>query len=86
MENNYCPNYKDCKLVQSDLVIKDNEALKLAYIESYCTDKEKVWNSCKRYQTRMQLQFCPNFVLPDSKLSIDEIMDKYDEETFNDNN
>ena len=86
MENNYCPNYKDCKLVQSDLVINDNKALKLSYIESYCIGKEKVWDLCKRYQTRMQLQFCPNFVLPDSKLSIDEIMDKYDDETFNDNN
>ncbi|MFC2107489.1 hypothetical protein ACFLRY_04040, partial [Bacteroidota bacterium] len=76
----------DCKLVQSNLVINDNEDLRLTYIESYCIGKEDVWDLCKRFQTRMKLQFCPNFVLPDTKLSIDEIMDKYDEEIFNGSN
>lgn len=79
----YCPNYGDCKLVQTDLVIKDDEVLKAKYIADYCTSDKEVWEACKRYQTRMELHFCPNFVLPDTRLSIDEIMDKYDEETFN---
>ncbi len=86
MSNNYCPNFTDCKLVQTDLVIKDDEKKKSAYIEAYCTDKEAVWKNCKRYQVRMQLQFCPNFVFPDTKLNLDEIMDKYEEGTFNDIN
>ncbi len=85
MEKKFCPNYSDCKLVQTNLVIIDNAILKEAYEKKYCNDPEEVWESCKRYLTKLQLNFCPDFVLPDTTLTIDEIMDKFDEEAFSDN-
>ena len=81
-----CPNFNDCKLVQTNQVINNDEPLKSVYINKYCTVEDDVWEDCKRYQTKLQLQFCPDFVLPDSTYTIEEIMDKYDEDIFKDNN
>ena len=80
MENHHCPNYQDCRLVITEVVTAD-EKQKREYLSLYCKKDESHWGNCKRYTTKKILQFCPDFVLPDTLLSIDEIMDKFEEET-----
>ncbi len=78
----YCPNFNTCKLVTSDVVIADQTGKK-EYLAMYCEAGEDSWKKCKRFITKDALKFCPDFVLPDNPMCIDEIMDKFDEGTFN---
>jgi len=71
-----CPNYGGCRLVQSKVVEPDDEKRE-AYIETYCL-KEETYKLCKRYITRKSLWICPDFVLPDTNLTEDEIIDLYE--------
>jgi hypothetical protein len=72
-----CPNYGGCRLVQTD-VVEPDIARQEEYISSYCTGEE-TWKKCKRYTIRKALWICPDFVLPDSELSEDEVVDRYEE-------
>ena len=71
-----CPNYGGCRLVQTDVVVPDS-VKKEEYLSSYCVNEE-TWKKCKRYITRKALWICPDFVLPDSDMSEDEIVDLYE--------
>jgi hypothetical protein len=73
-----CPNFGGCRLVQTDVVEPDS-GKKEQYINSYCADEE-TWKKCKRYITRKALWICPDFVLPDSDLTEDEVVDRYEDE------
>jgi len=37
-----------------------------------------VWLTCTRYITKSQLNFCPDFVLPDTDATPDEIIARFD--------
>jgi hypothetical protein len=45
--------------------------------------ESKNWISCKRLTTKQELNFCPDFVLPDTDLTSDKIIDKFDNENMN---
>ncbi len=79
MEKNICPNYGTCRLVNAPEFPLD-ETAKAQYLANWCTRDEAGWSQCKRYITRDEMGFCPDFVMPDSDLTRDEIMDKFDEE------
>jgi len=79
-----CTNYSTCQLVHTDSVVSD-PATKHCYIQSYCTKDESTWKNCKRYITSGILNFCPDFVLPDSPLSPAEILDEFDTSLNEDN-
>ena len=80
---NCCPNIDTCKLVNEVELIGD-EAQQKNYITEYCQANKTKWESCKRLIVKNSINFCPDFVLPDTTLSIDEIIDKFDEENMND--
>lgn len=73
-----CPNIESCFLLQKNDAITENQ--QQHYLHLYCFTENKNYTLCKRYQTSIQYYFCPDFVLPDSPLKPDEIIDKYDEE------
>jgi hypothetical protein len=73
-----CPNYGGCRLVQTDVVEPDS-IKKDQYISSYCL-REETFKTCKRYITRKALWICPDFVLPDSDITEDEVVERYEEE------
>ena len=80
-----CPNYTNCQLIRiPGFLGPDNSPEQ--YINDYCTSPGEEWNHCKRYNTWQQLKFCPDFVLPDTVLSLDEIIDRFDEELTTTNN
>lgn len=74
-----CPNYSGCRLVRTSFVIADEEKRQEA-VNNWCLDEE-TWKNCKRYQTRRALWICPDFVLPDSDMTEDEIAERYENET-----
>lgn len=82
MKNSFCPNYDSCKLITDENIVRD-KGQRLSYICNFCkADKDK-WCTCKRLITKKALNFCPDFVLPDTLLSPDEIIDKFDSENIN---
>jgi len=78
MSENSCPNYKTCRLINS-AGFNTGKLTKEQYIPVYCINGKQKWESCKRFQTKEILGFCPDFVLPDTNLTMDEIIDKFDE-------
>jgi len=76
MSKNYCPNYDICTLVH-DTGFSIRELIKKNYIKEYCQGENDKWKECKRYIVKNALKFCPPFVLPDTDLSVDEIMDEF---------
>ncbi len=71
-----CPNYKGCQIVSIQNFVSDN-IKKDIYLKTYCTGN---YLQCKRFQTKKALSFCPGFVMPDSTWSIDEIMERCENE------
>jgi hypothetical protein len=82
MNDSYCSNYQICRLVTTNAVSEDIKQ-KINYIRSFCETEKKTWQGCKRFQTKSALGFCPDFVLPDTDISIDEIIEKFDNERKN---
>jgi len=74
MNKNYCPNYDKCTLVH-DSGFSIRELIRKNYIKDYCEGEDGEWKNCKRYIVKNALKFCPPSVLPDSELTVDEIMD-----------
>jgi hypothetical protein len=54
-----------------------------AYIDNYCHSYCDAWQICKRYITKNALQNCPDFVLPDTEMTVDEILEKWDADIQN---
>jgi hypothetical protein len=80
-----CPNYPSCQLIHKPGFVKSKTLLD-AYIRTYCLDSLENWSACKRFMTNNMLHFCPDFVFPDTALSVDEIIDKFDQDSFQPNN
>jgi hypothetical protein len=51
-------------------------------MEDYCTAGRQHWGSCTRLVVKQALNFCPDFVLPDSQMTPDEVIEKFDEDTL----
>lgn len=79
MPDQICPNINTCRMVSTDQVIPD-EKEKERYMNSWCRKSPDIWKECKRFETKKTLGFCPDFVKPDTPLSIDEIIDKFEED------
>ncbi len=77
MEEPSCPNYQNCQLVTGTIEVPKNQ--QDSYINLFCTDKLGKWQTCKRFAVKKAIDFCPDFVLPDTELSIEEIIVKFDD-------
>ncbi len=76
-----CPNITTCNLVvRDDLGI--SKIQKEEYLTNFCNDGDKSWSSCTRYLTKKAINFCPDFVLPTTKITPNEVIDKFDEENI----
>ncbi|RLD80435.1 MAG: hypothetical protein DRJ15_07035 [Bacteroidetes bacterium] len=80
MDKNICPNINSCRMISTAEVVP-NEKVKDEYIHTWCKNDQEKWSGCKRFITKAELGFCPDFVVPDTALSIDEIVDKFEEES-----
>jgi hypothetical protein len=82
MKDIYCPNYSSCRLVNSAELSID-QVRRRRYIENFCHAGEDHWKTCKRMMVKNKFHFCPDFVLPDTGLTPDEIIDKFEHENIN---
>ena len=73
-----CPNYNGCRLVQTNVVVPD-DAVREQTIKIWC-HREETWKNCKRYITRKSLWMCPDFVLPETEMTEDEIIELYEKQ------
>ena len=73
-DNSRCPNLVSCKFINTDILLSD-PTKKNEFLQNYCNHS---WNTCKRYITKRKFDFCPDFVSPDTSLTVDEIMDQFD--------
>jgi hypothetical protein len=67
-----------CRMVATNVVVPD-EKEKEKLMELWCRQGDDKWGKCKRFETKKALGFCPDFVVPDTILSIDEIIDSFEE-------
>jgi hypothetical protein len=42
--------------------------------------KEETWKKCKRYITKKSLWICPDFVLPDSDLTEEDVIEQVEKQ------
>jgi hypothetical protein len=75
MPQQECPNIETCRVVHSFDLVNDPSQREL-YLATYCYAGEAGWSTCKRLQTKMALKLCPDFVLPDSDFSVEQILDR----------
>jgi hypothetical protein len=79
MKHEICTNFKICRLVSAeDYIIGHLD--KNRYIADFCITSGEKWKTCKRFITKDELGFCPDFVLPDTALSPAEIIEKFDDD------
>jgi len=79
MNDLFCPNLKSCSFINSDFSESCNRG-KDFYLTGFCRSDNSNWGKCKRFQIKAILDFCPDFVLPDSQMDVDQIMDMFDEQ------
>lgn len=75
MSDPYCPNIEGCRLVNDPSYPLAPEQ-KASYLECYCMGTGPGFESCRRYTAKRELFFCPDFVLPDTRMTKDEILDR----------
>lgn len=80
MTSDQCPNYIECALINKQLDLSDD--IYKVYINNYCCCDKGSWSECMRFRAKEKLNFCPDFVLPDSVMTIDEIIDRFDNENL----
>lgn len=73
-----CPNMLSCKLVLDTGFIADT-SLRERYIKLYCTKGGLRYSTCKRFITKEKIHFCPDFVMPDTIFTVDEIIERFEE-------
>jgi hypothetical protein len=79
MLDTICPNINTCRMTSTTEVVPD-EKIREEFMDTWCRDGGEKWKDCKRFITKAKLGFCPDFVVPDTDLSIDEIIDKFEDQ------
>jgi hypothetical protein len=73
-----CPNAESCPVLLFSNFVEVEQ--KHFYEEKYCfAGFKEGYSKCKRFQTKKVLGFCPEFVFPDSEMTMEEIIIKYEE-------
>ncbi len=66
-----CPKICSCPLFNEKLQVGEDS--KIIYKKCYCLDEETRWKSCKRFVVAEHMGFCPDYVMPNSLLSFEQI-------------
>ncbi len=68
-----CPKIAKCPLFNDNLLIRPESST--VYKNSYCLDHIR-HKDCMRYKVSEKLGSCPKFVMPNSMLTIEEIVER----------
>lgn len=75
---NQCTLCSQCELFKGQISL--SEDVRIMYNYHYCLSKNNRWKECKRYIFKNLNNHCPDFVMPNSLLSIDQIWQKLQRE------
>lgn len=79
MTDHHCPNMSHCRLVNSsDFPVDDT--MRDDYIRTFCKGTHPGYNACRRYIVSRDLFLCPDFVLPDSIITLNDIFERIEKE------
>lgn len=70
--NNTCENYQTCPIYSG--VLQGLQFTSETYRKMYCDADSQGWSRCKRYQVKKRIGSCPEGILPNSNLSVEEII------------
>ena len=68
-----CPNYEKCPIYNG--ILKGKTLTSKAYVQFFCDAENYV--TCKRYLVKKATGVCPPNILPNSVLSVEEIIAEY---------
>ena len=73
-----CTQSENCPIYNNSLL--KNKETEEAYKNIYCRNGEDRFTTCKRYLVTEELGRCADFVMPNSFLSVNSIIEKIKEE------
>ena len=68
-----CPNYEKCPIYLG--ILKGKTLTSKAYVQFFCDSENHV--TCKRYLVKEATGVCPPNILPNSVLTVEEIIAEY---------
>lgn len=71
---NNCPKVEKCPLFTGHLLKRKGS--EDSYKNLFCTAGQEKWSACMRYQTSEKVGKCPDWVLPNCSMTLDEIIAK----------
>ena len=74
MSTSKCPNYEKCPIYNG--VLKGKTLTSKAYKQFFCDSAN--FTECKRYMVKIATGVCPPDILPNSILTVEEIISQYD--------
>ena len=78
MESNLCPRTPGCALFNDNLLKRVESAE--TYKNLYCKGDEAKYSKCKRFLVAEIANKCPDSVMPNSSLSVEEIIEQMKQE------
>lgn len=69
-----CPNYEKCPIYNG--ILQGKTLTSKAYVQFFC--EAEAFTTCKRYLVKEATGICPPNILPNSVMSVQEIIEKYD--------
>lgn len=78
MKKDGCPKFIKCPLFSGKIL--ENKASTDIYKNLYCLNGKEKYTTCKRYITSEKVGKCPGYVMPNSSLSIEEIIQRMKKE------
>lgn len=72
---NSCPNTEKCPLFNG--ILKDKTMTVKSYKSLYCEAGKEKYGTCKRYMSKEIFGKCPDDLLPNSILTIEQIGARY---------
>ncbi len=69
-----CPKSANCPIYNNKLL--KNQETEEAYKNLYCINGKGKYSTCKRYKVEEEIGFCPDFVMPNEFMTVDEIIAK----------
>lgn len=73
----FCTKIEKCPLFNDKILMRPESAN--TYKSLYCKDTKQNWRNCKRYIVSEKAGWCPDFVRPNSMLSIAEIIERMEQ-------
>lgn len=67
-----CSEICKCNLFRGKLNLPEDSIIRYKYY--FCLDDEPRWTKCRRYKVMQELGFCPDFVMPNSLLTSEQIL------------